>query len=94
MSGNDNDVIKICQNDLPTCCETYEFESPNCNQTCLTFNDLPAGFYGTPTFSPDDVVFTVSGVPVKIQEYETEFEGVNVSGNASPFFDGNYLSPF
>ena len=94
MSGNDNDVITICQNDLPTCCETLEFESPNCDQTCLTFDDLASAYYGTPIYAPDDVVFTVSGVPVKIQEYEGFFDGVAVVGNPSPFFDGNYLSPF
>lgn len=94
MSGNANDVIKICQNDLPSCCETYEFDSPNCNQTCLDFEDLAVAYYGTPIYAPDDLVFTVSGVPVKIQEYENTFDGVSVLANPSPIFNGNYLSPF
>lgn len=93
-SGNAFDGITICQNDLPTCCETLEFESPTCNQTCLTFDDLAIAYYGTPIYAPDDLVFTVSGVPVKIQEYENNFDGVAVLGNPSPIFDGNYLSPF
>ncbi|MFK8007016.1 MAG: T9SS type A sorting domain-containing protein [Saprospiraceae bacterium] len=93
-SGNTFDAIKICQNDLPTCCETLEFESPTCNQTCLTFDDLAIAYYGTPIYAPDDLIFTVSGVPIKIQEYENTFDGVAVLGNPSPIFDGNYLSPF
>ena len=94
VSGNDNDLIKVCQNDLPSCCETLEFDSPNCDQTCLNFNDLAVAYYGTPIYAPDDIVFTVSGVPIKIQEYENSFDGVAVLGTPSPFFDGNYLSPF
>lgn len=38
-SGNDNDYIQVCQNDLPTCCTDLEFDSPNCNEDCA-INDL------------------------------------------------------
>ncbi len=32
-SGNNNDVIKICINDNPNCCEYKEFPAPDCNNT-------------------------------------------------------------
>ena len=39
-SGNENDYIQICQNDLPTCCTDLEFAS-NCNDECV-IDDLVA----------------------------------------------------
>ena len=38
-SGNDKDVIKICINDTPDCCTTFEFSAPDCPPTpCEIFN--------------------------------------------------------
>ncbi len=37
-NGNAIDVIKICINDHPDCCETIEFQGPNCGLPCDIFD--------------------------------------------------------
>ena len=37
-NGNAIDIIKICINDHPDCCETIEFQGPNCNVPCDIFD--------------------------------------------------------
>ena len=37
-NGNATDVIKICINDQPNCCETFEFQGPDCNPNCEIFD--------------------------------------------------------
>ncbi len=39
-SGNNNDVIKICINDNPNCCEYKEFPAPECNVTPCNIYDV------------------------------------------------------
>ncbi len=37
-NGNAMDVIKICINDHPDCCEVIEFQGPNCDAPCEIFD--------------------------------------------------------
>ena len=39
-SGNNNEVIKICINDAPDCCATFEFPAPDCPPTPCEIFDL------------------------------------------------------
>lgn len=101
-SGNDFDAIKVCQNDLPTCCETLEFEAPNCgNSDCYGFEDLVLNtVYTTPTYQNDDIIFTTGDIPVKFQEFyqqgSTNIGSIYVADNNLPFnlfpnFEDNFL---
>ena len=38
VSGNDFDLLEICDNDNLVCCSFIEFEAPNCSEECLIFN--------------------------------------------------------
>ncbi len=51
-NGNAIDVIKICINDHPDCCETIEFQGPTCNAPCEIFDlSVVTGDCNTPDSS-------------------------------------------
>ena len=37
-NGNAGDIIKVCINDHPDCCQTIEIQGPDCNSNCEIFN--------------------------------------------------------
>jgi hypothetical protein len=39
-SGDPTDLIKICINDNPNCCETLQFDAPDCSNTACNINNL------------------------------------------------------
>lgn len=90
-SGNNFDAIKVCQNDLPTCCETLEFEAPECsNSDCYGFEDLDLNtVYTTPDYQNDDLIFTTGDIPVKFQEFNQQgsinLGSIYVADNNLPF---------
>lgn len=90
-SGSPFDLITICQNDLPTCCSSLEFEAPNCGTSdCYGFEDLILGtVYTIPEYQHDDLIFTTGNIPVKFQEFfqqgSTNIGSIFVGDNNLPF---------
>jgi hypothetical protein len=80
-NGNDIDVIKICINDHPDCCETIEFQGPDCVVPCEIFDVvLDPG-----ACNPNDSTYTLS----------LDFEVHNPSSDSFEVWaNGSYLGVF
>ena len=81
-SGNNNDVVKVCDSDIPDCCKSKEFKSPKCGGGMATI-------YGTSA----KIVSCNNGkfeVEINFKHHDTGNQGFKIMGNGNDYGSYSY----
>ncbi len=81
-SGNNNDLVKVCDHELMDCCKTKEFSSPNCANGAPDIYDIH-----TEIFSCIGIKFNVK---IDFNYKNPGNKGFNVQGNGNDYGSFDY----